>query len=266
METRPPKLYKYCPWNDYAKDILLENRVYFNSAESFNDPFDGNVVLADMDGAMEKWLERFKRAFAAVHNRNLTEEEQRAIGDTLAKMSLRERKQYFEKNIVDVLRKAMGICCFSAENRNIVMWSHYADNHKGICLEFNHSNSGGFGASKVSYYAEYPSLNYISASDAELSINRFCIKAVDWQYEQEYRVIMPNKAKAKIPFPPELLVGVIAGCCMPDEKLAELIGLLENRLLPITLYKARKKEREFGLDIARVGDYGLTSSALEDIE
>ncbi|MBK7525892.1 MAG: DUF2971 domain-containing protein [Saprospiraceae bacterium] len=29
-----------------------------------------------------------------------------------------------------------GVCSFTTNNNNILMWSHYANNHKGICLEF----------------------------------------------------------------------------------------------------------------------------------
>ena len=28
------------------------------------------------------------------------------------------------------------ICCFSTDEKSILMWSHYADYHKGICLRF----------------------------------------------------------------------------------------------------------------------------------
>ena len=30
-----------------------------------------------------------------------------------------------------------GVACFTTELNNILMWSHYADGHKGFCLEFD---------------------------------------------------------------------------------------------------------------------------------
>lgn len=31
----------------------------------------------------------------------------------------------------------LSVCCFSKNNNNILMWSHYANDHKGVCLEFD---------------------------------------------------------------------------------------------------------------------------------
>ena len=36
------------------------------------------------------------------------------------------------------------------------MWSHYARNHRGICLEFSVPNTKFRGAAQVRYQKEYP--------------------------------------------------------------------------------------------------------------
>jgi hypothetical protein len=40
------------------------------------------------------------------------------------------------------LEKEILITCFSEVNYNILMWSHYANNHKGICLKFKTTQLG----------------------------------------------------------------------------------------------------------------------------
>ena len=34
---------------------------------------------------------------------------------------------------------ALGVLCLSACDNSILMWSHYADEHKGFCIGFNNS-------------------------------------------------------------------------------------------------------------------------------
>lgn len=38
---------------------------------------------------------------------------------------------------VNELSKTAGIVCFSATNDNILMWSHYADQHNGVVIGFD---------------------------------------------------------------------------------------------------------------------------------
>ncbi len=38
-------------------------------------------------------------------------------------------------------RASIGVICFSSNYDNILMWSHYANNHKGICIEFDLNDS-----------------------------------------------------------------------------------------------------------------------------
>lgn len=32
--------------------------------------------------------------------------------------------------------KPFGCCSFSTNPKNLLMWSHYADEHKGLCIEY----------------------------------------------------------------------------------------------------------------------------------
>jgi hypothetical protein len=36
----------------------------------------------------------------------------------------------------EVIRKTKMVHCLSASHQNLLMWSHYADSHKGICVEY----------------------------------------------------------------------------------------------------------------------------------
>jgi hypothetical protein len=80
-----------------------------------------------------------------------------------------------------------GVLCLCTEKKNIVMWSHYADKHKGVVIGFKAKdhNSLFFGAHKVRY--DQPVPQYAEDDYLNKCIYR---KASDWGYENEYRVVV----------------------------------------------------------------------------
>jgi hypothetical protein len=51
------------------------------------------------------------------------------------------------------LHEEVGVLCFSEKYDNILMWSHYAKSHTGLCVEFSRSQYLRF-ALKVQYVEE----------------------------------------------------------------------------------------------------------------
>ncbi len=41
------------------------------------------------------------------------------------------------QNVSAGVRASLGVICFSERSDSLLMWSHYADNHNGICIEFD---------------------------------------------------------------------------------------------------------------------------------
>ncbi|MBK6787723.1 MAG: DUF2971 domain-containing protein [Betaproteobacteria bacterium] len=54
------------------------------------------------------------------------------------------------------LRRRYRMLCFSAHNDILLMWSHYADAHRGICLIFDAKDPVIGMARKVNYPDAYP--------------------------------------------------------------------------------------------------------------
>ncbi len=86
-----------------------------------------------------------------------------------------------------------GIISMSAEATDPVIWSHYADSHKGIALEFDHYRDPGLHA--VAYSHALPTFDvtkFISeglGSDYIQGVLRAALgrKSITWGYEREYR-------------------------------------------------------------------------------
>ena len=81
------------------------------------------------------------------------------------------------------LSKTKGILCFSKTWRNPVLWGHYADKHRGLCLGFEVDNEL---AGKVDYVdARRPVPTELNE---EFMKKTLFTKFKHWEYEQEYRV------------------------------------------------------------------------------
>lgn len=109
--------------------------------------------------------------------------------------------------------------CFSESNKNLLMWSHYAEKHKGFCVEYDlkrlDSNDKVIEhlypvlyKEKRQYKRDIKSLiesledlnnaiQYNDEYDGELELNDilplFLTKGLDWEYEKEWRIIYTKK-------------------------------------------------------------------------
>lgn len=116
----PVKLYKYQPINDHVREQRLksikENNIWVSKATTLNDPFDCNSHYFD-----EKELaELIEQANIDLRTGRTSNELIENLHETL-----------------ELNRKDMQICSLTSKVNNMPMWSHYADNHKGICIEYD---------------------------------------------------------------------------------------------------------------------------------
>jgi len=98
---------------------------------------------------------------------------------------------------MDATKKAMGeqvgIICFSANWRNPVQWSHYAEHHKGICLGFEVADEH---LTPITYQADRPEIKSLAAMRRAGDLSEdwlkrmLCIKFDHWAYEEEHRVFV----------------------------------------------------------------------------
>lgn len=87
------------------------------------------------------------------------------------------------------LAETRGLICFSRQWSVPIMWSHYADRHRGVCLGFDvsdsHTISIQYAEQRVSFTEDM-----LGQHDAEKHMMRFLgTKHSAWAYEDEVRVI-----------------------------------------------------------------------------
>jgi len=78
--------------------------------------------------------------------------------------------------------KRFGLICFCKHWHNPLLWSHYADKHRGICLGFDVVDGG---LTPINYVKERSKLKLPPTKESmdELLSTKFR----DWQYEEELR-------------------------------------------------------------------------------
>lgn len=161
----------------------------------------------------------------------------------------------------DIFDQHYGIYSLSKKANSVLMWSHYANNHKGICIGFDLTellNTKEFNLnSDVEYDDYYPVFNLTEAPD-ELEqakkLTRF--KASDWQYEEEYRLVkifwpdIPHDENRLITLPPSCIKEVICGLHIEDTHFNEIAKLCKRR--GIKLFRAYKEQFKFEVDFVEV--------------
>lgn len=81
--------------------------------------------------------------------------------------------------------KQHGVLCLSADWRDPVIWAHYADKHKGLCLGFEVAEKTVRHVRYVDRRLPFP--KNPEALDLEEAYNWFLTKFKNWAYEKEVR-------------------------------------------------------------------------------
>jgi hypothetical protein len=157
----------------------------------------------------------------------------------------------------DDVHKDRGLLCFSADWKDPVIWAHYSDKHRGLCLGFEiptlnedpKSNAGL--VSYISSPLPFP-LNFEEMSDSEH--DAFARKAIftkfeHWLYEKEIRVWGPLENEDNglhfVPFGENmLLTEVIVGqkCSLSKTEIVLALGSLASE---VKITKARAAYDKF---------------------
>ncbi len=255
----PPKFYKYrsvdgAPMSR-AKEIILEDKIFFASPSNFNDPFDLRPVFsleASADRQIEDYL-RLSRKFES----HLTESQREAEATRVMTSSLSKDNLATTTAAIQVIhnfhvRASVGVFCVSTKRDDILMWAHYADSHKGICLEFDGMQSLMAHAQRVEYSQERVPINpYNDANDVAMS-KALLTKSSHWAYEAEWRLIRYDKGPGPAPFPAPNLTGVILGA-MTEPSTVEAVKLwIRQRAVPLNLYRASISSTRFELQISQL--------------
>lgn len=226
MELLPPRyLYKYRAINKNTISNLSNETLYFASYEQLNDPSEfcfniSDSIIDEKDEIKQKMINPFFKLFSCSENNSIILE-----------------------NI----------------DNNILLWSHYADSHKGICIEYErYVNPPDCIIDYERYtnpndkfdFIDYP--NRFSKKNAHVLLkvrynsDVFTIKHKNpvivlsnfvgrkfsqWQYENEWRFLNTNLANNNIPLTEcfSRISSVIFGVNTSEQNKKDIIKIFEHK-------------------------------------
>lgn len=229
VENNPEIYYRYRTFNSKTLDSLCRDTLYFSNPGAFNDPLDCNPTL-ECDSSNEE----LRTVLTFLIRRRVKREvlnslkEARMNGETANHHAMTHAQSESVKELQDIAYHATnpeyegnvteneswllvieierelqkyyerGVCCFSKSYSNPLLWSHYGDQHHGICIGYRTERNpipklnkviyGGGRSIKTSAIINAFVTNNVQVQ-IELDRDVLLRKAEGWKYENEWRLI-----------------------------------------------------------------------------
>jgi DUF2971 family protein len=279
-----------------AKIILESGHFRYSSPLKFNDPFDIQSELFfefDINDLPELVAEEIdsivlgRRIVSLNHDSDWCKsitllQEQAAKGrykrqhlDFLVKPLIilladviEDTRVRYNSYWADLLKR-LKVFCVSEHNKSILMWSHYAKYHTGVCLKLvvlPDKDNALCAAKKVDYVPSPPSFFNVNdwidsvIMNKELATSdlyyRYPLSKSDiWDYENEWRVWAPFEDDGSdyldVPIVEGEIESIYFGCNADPTKIEEITALARHRNVSM-FYRAEKKVEEYGLNYIKI--------------
>lgn len=232
-------VYKFRAVNKRLVDSLVNPHLYFAKPSDLNDPFDCRLNL--------------KAAF------------QKAMSVADSERTLFLKKHLDNQLFFDTWESTLtnvGVCSFSMHTDDALfetlLWAHYADEHRGVCLKYQFPKSFLLSAQfqltaggKIDYRAD-PLINLIlnSPTDNEeqfvkdLALTYLKTKSPAWDYEKEVRLI--RRVSGIFAIEGGFLKQVYFGLQTPKEDKLLVFRLANDYCGCIDFFEMVRDESDFG--------------------
>lgn len=242
----PRRLYKYRGFSVHSLRLLTQARVYYADPRSFNDPLDCNpTIRVDVD---RPTLERLcykmlldagkckQEAADEIHNMRYLSTE---YGDyeTQPDVETYLKEQLLGAEIKRLLAAELGVKgVFSLAETwdSPLMWSHYADEHRGLCLEYDTTQMPHPDMAAVDYRSprsvktsDLVAWKLRSEDEAGRRVHNtyFFAKSPQWRYEKEWRDIQQSSGASDRGF---LITAVYFGLRCDSAVIASIVRLFSG--------------------------------------
>jgi hypothetical protein len=275
------RVYKYMKAN-VAKIVLHSRKLRWSSPVLFNDPFDITQELRlnfDDGQLMDVMADRVASLIeqgnflSSVEDSNLahlfrvamhaTPDVRQVMVSNLRKgiqTNTSETMQAFTplKEMWTKIVPTFRILCLSELNDITPMWFGYADEYKGVVLEFSPVDELGsafLSARPVVYQDTLPAIadvnSWVNCALGQggltyeyLFTEYLYVKTTAWSYEKEWRIVMLGARPGEsgffgdYAFDPRDLTGIYFGSRCPEDDRLDLLALLSHGLENVAAYEA----------------------------
>jgi hypothetical protein len=204
-------LYKYASAKG-GINILRERQLKVTRPRDFNDPFEfsprlvGSITPEDVRSHFldPKWVagqecaaslrgESFPLPFPSLAQ---SEEAVKVLADNYNRDAASILREHLEE-----VSKEFGVACLSRDSENTLMWSHYANQHRGIVIGLDETKLQGswwpviYQRERVGIKATTVVLDFDKEMGAKAIFER---KGCVWRHENEVRAIYPLEKLPKV--------------------------------------------------------------------
>lgn len=194
-DNMPNSFFKYASAKPYIYDLINDDLMFLPKIKDLNDPFEIQVFY-DIEKITNEFTFKNRKVIKKVVGNETFEAEY------IPKMNSEgiEELNNILYDINENIKDKTSVVCLSERNDINPMWAHYADNHKGICIEYDLKNCDNLFLKTLCL-----PINYVEKSDNTLDLSSIVIhndyenslfmlktaitKSKDWKYEQEWRII-----------------------------------------------------------------------------
>lgn len=243
----------------WVRELIVDQRLYFPNASALNDPFDCNPVF-DTTATLDE-RRRYLRRFVTRTMKGKRRPERRRF-----ESKVRADMPNFIKTMTRSHAQTMaslGVYSLTAEPLDLLMWPHYANEHRGICVRFNTAEllNEERAPIPVTYAAQRPVANPIVEEPVASTIRTVQTKALAWAYEKEWRLVENEGGGKVLQLQRPAIDGVILGARITDEGRQTVLEWVSEARRPIEVFQARFHECDYALEVAKLIPAG---DAVED--
>lgn len=243
------RYFKYRSVNKNLIDSIVNGSLYFSLPTNLNDPFDCQVDI-------RKSVDYSKSKVCGIRH------------DILNKIS--QLDGFIDD--IHLKMKQVGVCSFSLALEEPLLWSHYADEHRGICLMYEFPEdflldrkNEIVGVSEI-IYDENPLSDWLlevipdqldqirddfyENFTTELLKRVLIIKATAWDYEKECRII--REKAGSFQFPKEFLKQICFGMRVSESDKKLIMKIAESSGYNIDYCQIKKTECDFGIKAVEI--------------
>lgn len=210
--NNPKTLFRYRTISVNSLREISTSSFYASKPSAFNDPFDCDFC----------WKTQSKEDIQKYYTTDKFEFDE--IESEIASL---------EVGIKDDVQN-LGITCFTTDPLNPLMWAHYANGHRGVCIEYKREgvlDSEAF--KKVKYDRDQKiivnSVGFIE--NVEFFFDEVVYhKLKEWIYEKEWRLmlIQPTERLISLASPVE---SVTFGLRCPNAEITEVLNILKLHVM-----------------------------------
>lgn len=248
-------LYKYLHIDKYSLATLESGQVWCSKPAKFNDPFDSQYSVGIFEEAFTQ--DRIRELFEHVYGWTKAKQRGRLTDFFLRDGTLRKTIRKRMEQRVEQLRACgdMGVFCLTEDSNNVLMWSHYAKDHKGMCIGFQRTPENALGDDGICLPVTYTN-QYLTADTIRIFLRKnfspvthmMRTKSHHWKYEKEWRLF--SEVGDALAEAPGRIHRVILGSRTSTRARNRVLKILDGR--DVELYRSTPVEGKFQMRMERI--------------